>query len=673
MKLKLIAVLVVITTIFIGAVLWRTDSFVYSDRISWVEAQTRTQLGAMNRTLATELKSLQRMVASLQAEDLQSKKVNWNSLTPYYAVASFSLVGNNLELQSLVTKENSKASAWTRDFIKSAVGNLTDRKADMKFFIKPFQDPQRGRFVGLIFIEGSQVFALFGSGEIFQSLIDAQRGALSSFSMVTSSGLTVGHSVPEYLGTVMRDDPVFKEASQSGASHGSNTFKLKSGALYGMYEVVPQSNLLLLSSAPVSEAMKGRQGLWWQFLLLGCGFIAVGTAAMLGIKEPASTAATSAPPPAVASSAAVPAVASFVDPELGQKEKMEASMRVASALAHEMRGPLASILGYAQNIVAQAPGTEILQSTDSILRETRSARAVLDKLLGFAGEDEEPQKNSLKLEGPLVKALKNLDATLSLKGVKVIKNIQDASNLDLHVDAIIRALTHIFQNSIEAMERMPKKEIHVNLFEDQQGVYLEIADTGEGIEPQNLQKIFDPFFTTRSFQNHMGLGLSVAFGVFKEHQADVQVESQRGQGTKVKIRFKKSDIQAVPKAPAFAAPLPPPREEIFREEATVELRQEPEAVVPERTQTFPVIKNIENLLELPDDNDNEGGAVTTRPIISMPEMKALPEEDAVASPDDFPTENKVNSPKAPASEKISEKKSRLDSFKVEIPRPGKRI
>src|SRR5690606_26851953 len=158
----------------------------------------------------------------------------------------------------------------------------------------------------------------------------------------------------------------------------------------------------------------------------------------------------------------------------------------------------------------------------------------LDKLLGYAGEVTH-QKNDLKIEGPLVKALKGLEPTLGMKGVKLHKNIQDTRVLSLDVEAVIRALNNIFQNAVEAMERMPKKEVTVSLCEDSEGVHLEIQDTGEGIDPVNVQKVFDPFFTTRAFQNHMGLGLSVAFGILKEHQAEVSLESARGQGTTVKI------------------------------------------------------------------------------------------------------------------------------------------
>lgn len=627
MKVKLIVVLIAVAAVFISAVLWRTDSFVYGDRMSWVEAQTRTQLGAINHSLTVELKSLQRLVTDLSADNFQKGKMNWNSLSPYYAVAAFSVRGSELEPQALSVRENSKAANWNKDFVKAAIGNIGARGNDMRFFVKPFQDSQRGRFVALLFLEGTRAYALIGSGETFQSLIDAQKGSLSSFSIVTATGLTVGHSVPEYLGTVMRDDPVFREAQKSGSSHGSSVFKLASGQdLYGMFEMIPQSNLLVLSSAPLKEAMKGRSGLWWQFLLLGAGLVLVGAAAALWVISPAEKEIENLEfqlAEAKTKPATAPVTEKVVmqDPEVAHKERLDASMRVASALAHEMRGPLASILGYSQIILSKSPEGEIVQSTDSILREARAARSVLDKLLGYAGE-EVKEKNSMRVEGPLVHALKQMESLFAQKGVKVIKDIRDSQSKDLDVDSINRALVNILTNSVEAMERMAKKEIKVSLYESEDGTHLEIEDCGEGIEPSSLEKIFDPFYTTRSFQNHMGLGLSVAFGILKEHNAEVKVESQRGQGTKMLILFKKTLGVAVMKAPApveeeviVMQDLPRLKEESpARAEAVAEF--EATAAAEPEPAVSPLDVNIDSLLEeLPEVAPAKVEVTSTEPVM----------------------------------------------------------
>lgn len=684
MKVKLLAVLITVSAIFIGAVLWRTDSFVYGDRMSWVEAQTRTQLSSMNHAINVELKSLQRVVSTFNADNFKKEHFNWSTVTPYYAAASFLVNNNEFEPQTLLTKDNSKAANWTKEFVKSALGKVTERTTDLRFFVKPFQDSNRGRYVALVFLEGNKAYALIGNGEIFQSLIDAQRGSLSSFSVVTSTGLTVGHSVPEYLGTVMRDDPFFKEAQKSASSHGGGVFKQANGQeLYGMFEQVPQSNLLVISSAPLGDTMKGRTGLWWQFLLLGCGLVLVGIAGVLWVVSPAEkeieSLETQLQAAKLKSVAAAPVVEKTVtvDPELAQKDKVQTSMRVASALAHEMRGPLTSILGYSQMILAQSPSEEVVSGTDSILRETRAARDILDKLLGYAGE-EIHEKNSMKVEGALARALKNMEGMFQSKGVKLSKNFQETSPIDLHVEALTKAIENILTNSVEAMERMPKKEIKIDLFEDEQGIHLSMEDSGEGIEAKNLQKIFDPFFTTRSFHNHMGLGLSVAFGVLKEHNAEVQVQSERGQGTKVLITFKKQqEAASVLKAPEekmeevvmMAQELPALKvESTERAEAEAHFAEVQASQPPQS----PLDVNIENLLELPAMQEVKAESVLNddkTPVADFVEAQGPVGAELAPMDDELTPVNFINAPVAQAEKKAS----KLDGYHVEIRRPGKRI
>jgi len=68
-------------------------------------------------------------------------------------------------------------------------------------------------------------------------------------------------------------------------------------------------------------------------------------------------------------------------------------------------------------------------------------------------------------------------------------------------------------------------------------VEVELTDNGAGIAPEHLHKIFDPFFTTKPTGRGTGLGLSVSYGIIKEHAGKVDVKSTPGKGTSFRLEF----------------------------------------------------------------------------------------------------------------------------------------
>ncbi len=92
---------------------------------------------------------------------------------------------------------------------------------------------------------------------------------------------------------------------------------------------------------------------------------------------------------------------------------------------------------------------------------------------------------------------------------------------------------NILVNAAQAIEEHGKIRVATGTEGDK--VWVEIADNGSGIAPEQLGRIFDPFFTTKPVGKGTGLGLSISYGIVQKHHGEIQVSSTPGAGTTFRI------------------------------------------------------------------------------------------------------------------------------------------
>jgi signal transduction histidine kinase len=100
-------------------------------------------------------------------------------------------------------------------------------------------------------------------------------------------------------------------------------------------------------------------------------------------------------------------------------------------------------------------------------------------------------------------------------------------------EEIQEVFVNLVQNAIEAMGQ--GGTLTIKTYQQGGRPVAEITDTGKGISPELKEKIFDPFFSTR--HEGVGLGLSIAYRIVREHGGDIQVSSEVGKGTTFKVLF----------------------------------------------------------------------------------------------------------------------------------------
>ena len=98
-----------------------------------------------------------------------------------------------------------------------------------------------------------------------------------------------------------------------------------------------------------------------------------------------------------------------------------------------------------------------------------------------------------------------------------------------------QVLLNLFINARDAMPG--GGSLKIKTWSEGAFAHVEVADTGQGIAPENLARIYDPFFSTKGPKRGTGLGLSITYGIMQEHNAIIEVDSVVGRGTRFCLEF----------------------------------------------------------------------------------------------------------------------------------------
>ena len=217
--------------------------------------------------------------------------------------------------------------------------------------------------------------------------------------------------------------------------------------------------------------------------------------------------------------------------EVRKGDQMKAVATLAAGLAHEIKNPLASIKTFTESLDGHYSNPEFRKKFKRIVGgEVERINLIVQQLLEFA----KPVPPKLM---PLEVA-QVVDDTLEFLGGEFVKR-QVAVNR--RYDAKVRILgdpqqlkqvfLNLVLNSLDAMNGHGKLDVQTAV--EGSDLVASIADNGSGIAPKDLPHVFEPFYTTKS--NGTGLGLAVVHGIVKEHGGRIQIQSQAGQGTTMRL------------------------------------------------------------------------------------------------------------------------------------------
>jgi signal transduction histidine kinase len=236
--------------------------------------------------------------------------------------------------------------------------------------------------------------------------------------------------------------------------------------------------------------------------------------------------------------------------QLSQAQKMESIGRLAGGIAHDFNNLLTTIVGYSDLSLMKLPKDNPTTKNLTLIREAGGKATELTKqLLAFS------RKQILNIQNV------NVESTIANMGKILSRMIGEDIEMEIKshgTDRLIKAdpiqIEQIIMNlALNARDAMPSggkliietsektidNDFDLPDSDIKPGSYLMLSfvDTGEGISKETKKKIFEPFFTTKELGKGTGLGLATVYGIVKQHQGHIAVDSTPGKGTTFRIYF----------------------------------------------------------------------------------------------------------------------------------------
>jgi len=225
---------------------------------------------------------------------------------------------------------------------------------------------------------------------------------------------------------------------------------------------------------------------------------------------------------------------------LARSERLASLGKLVAGIAHEINNPLTGILTYSSMAEERDDiDDELRRDLQTITHETQRCAEIVRGLLDF-GRESIPSKRFTAIDRLIDKTLALVEHQSIFQDIRINRNYAEGMP-EIEVDP--NQLEQVFMNMfLNAAHAMPEGgELNIDTWQDSDKMMIAISDSGSGISADNIPKIFDPFFSTKD-QQGTGLGLSVSYGIIKNHGGSIEVESTEGVGTRFLISLPLGDL-----------------------------------------------------------------------------------------------------------------------------------
>lgn len=225
--------------------------------------------------------------------------------------------------------------------------------------------------------------------------------------------------------------------------------------------------------------------------------------------------------------------------QLWQAAKLASVGELAAGIAHELNNPLATVALRIESVLARTPADDPRRRALEIIeQESKRMGELVSSLLQFSRRGEE-KISTVDVRQELTKAVELIQHHLRKRLVAVVQELaEDTPTLYGDRQKLRQAFLNLLTNAGDAMPQggtLTLRTARAMLASGAPGVRIDFSDTGVGIPAEHLEKVMDPFFTTKEEGQGTGLGLAICRRIVQEHRGTIEILSEVGKGTTVRI------------------------------------------------------------------------------------------------------------------------------------------
>lgn len=218
----------------------------------------------------------------------------------------------------------------------------------------------------------------------------------------------------------------------------------------------------------------------------------------------------------------------IVERQMLQDNKMIAIGQLAAGVAHEIRNPLGIIRNYCY-VLKNIEGEEIkAKAIENIEKAVDSSGKIIESLLNFSRVSSKVCRK-IDIEEHINSIILLNAGLLKNKNIQFVMNCSEKTETFIEVESFDMILINLISNAIDAMN--DNGRLSIDIFKEKDQFKMIVADTGSGINENDIEEIFNPFFTTKGAYGGTGLGLYIVYNEISKLNGTIDVDSKLEEGT----------------------------------------------------------------------------------------------------------------------------------------------